>query len=220
MTKNGKTKKGRVFAPSVLAGNEVQRKGEKRQEGSRAGGDKVVKLGSWFILALFAWSLLPEMVLPEAVVKLPRMIILGYVIYILFGLTTRISIWTATKTIMGIGFATRYGVEAGSRALEGVKIFAPAPTFSFSQDTHMVMMSAVEHRTDGQRGFTQQREQGGGDDEDGDGNHAKVEDQDGRRHEPRKLTWNEILQQLQVLKREFYEIKNSKQTGDVDAETS
>jgi hypothetical protein len=134
-------------------------------------------------------------------------------------LTTRTSIWTATKTIKIFGFITRCGVEAGSRALEKVKIFKPTSASNFNQDMPMIMMSAVEHRTEGQHGFNQQREQGGGDDEDGDGDHAKVEDQDGRRHEPRKLTWNHILQQIQMLKREFYEIKNGKQTGDINAET-
>lgn len=176
-----------------------------------------MSLGSRFWFILLAWSCLP---LPQILVILPKIAILGFCTYVLFSLTTRTSIWATTKTIKIFGFVTRCGVEAGSRALEQVKIFKPAPAFSFCFMPMIVAATATEHRSEGQRGFTQQREQGGGDDEDGDGDHAKVEDQDGRRHEPRKLTWNQILQQLQALKTEFYEIKNSKQTGDVDAETS
>ena len=144
---------------------------------------------------------------------------LGFTAYISLKLFARITIWTAKKTITVPAMGALWVVKTGSEALDRLKIFRPAPAFSTGFMPMMMATATTEHRTDGQRGYTKQRESGSGDDEDADGDHAKVEYQDGRRHEPRNLTWNHILQQIQMLKREFYEIKNGKQTGDINAET-
>jgi len=63
--------------------------------------------------------------------------------------------------------------------------------FSFRSTPMMVATTASEHRSEGQRGFTQQREQGG-DDEDADGDHEKTENRNGSDHTDESL-WKRVL---------------------------
>ena len=61
--------------------------------------------------------------------------------------------------------------------------------------------AAEEHRPEGARGFTSQREQGGGDD-DADGDHhgePGKQDQDQTHQQRQKLSWKEILNKLLAL---------------------
>lgn len=176
-----------------------------------------MKLGNWFIFILLALSCLQQ---PQILVVPLRMTLFCYFMYIVFNLFTRITIWTAKETILVSALGAVWVVNTGSKALKNVEFLKPVSTFSFDQDMPVIMMSAVEHRSEGQRGFTQRREQGGSDDDDANGSY-ETGNRNGSVHAD-ESSWTRVLAKYTELdaRLEQLEKKNGRQTGDTLEKTS
>ena len=100
-------------------------------------------------------------------------------------------------------------IDTGSHILNRYSDTAPA--FSFPSPVMVHASTGPRgYRNDAQNGFTQQREQGGGDDDgDADGDYAHSVERNGSPQQARKISWKDVFEAIDKFREDLNALKEA-----------